>query len=94
MDPCPPPLFQRPKSQNPPRGPTCCLASVGLVKGFQAVASHSAPLQYATAAERGARRGTQAIGWGYRLATMLACTPPMLNPQAPVQTPRGHVQVA
>ena len=46
--------------------------------------SQRAPSQKATDAERGARRGVQAVGPGNRADTMEACTPPMLKPLMPV----------
>ena len=44
-----------------------------------------APWQNAPDAERGASKGVQATSPGYREATILACTPPMLNPHMPAQ---------
>ena len=52
-------------------------------KGCQAVDSHKAPLQNATDADRGAKRGVQAVGPGNKEDTMEACTPPMLKPLIP-----------
>lgn len=53
-------------------------------RGCHAVTSHRAPSQKATDAERGAKRGVQAVAPGKSEVTIEACTPPMLKPLMPV----------
>lgn len=65
---------------------TFCFSSTSAASGAQEVADLRAPWQKAPEAERGASSGVQATLPGYRDATMLACTPPMLNPHIPANT--------
>jgi len=62
---------------------TCCFSSTTAASGAQEVADLRAPWQKAPDAERGASKGVQATLPGYREATILACTPPILNPHMP-----------
>lgn len=62
---------------------TFCFSSTTAASGAQEVADLRAPWQKAPDAERGASSGVQATLPGYSDATMLACTPPMLNPHIP-----------
>ena len=62
---------------------TCCFSSTAAASGAQEVADLSAPWQKAPDAERGASKVVQATSPGYKAATMLACTPPILNPHMP-----------